>query len=237
LTSKAGKREKRAEQNRKRLLNAAMTVFSRKGFHKATVDEICRRANLGKGTVYQYFGNKKDLFLGIVDSFAADLGKRVESAVEGISDDLRRLEAAITEYVQFHAAHRSFYRLVIHEQSSFAREIHERFRTEYLSHLRILEDILRQGMKRGKLKRLNLRSATFALVGICNSVIFHWLLSEGNYALTKETPVISEIFLRGICLRPNGRGMQNSPRRTQRAQRVKAAQASPPASSHGRAKG
>jgi len=206
LTLKPGKREKRAEHNRKKLLNAAMAVFSRKGFHKATIDEICRRANLGKGTVYQYFDNKKELFLGIVDSFAADLGKSVESAVGAITDDLKRLETAITAYVQFHAAHRSFYRLLVHEESSFAKEIHQRFRTEYFSHLRILEDILREGMKNAKMKKMNVRSATFALVGICNSVIFRWLLSERNYSLKNEVPVILEIFLRGICIRPSGTG-------------------------------
>lgn len=206
MTRKPGKREKRAEQNRRKLLSAAMTVFSRKGFHKATVDEICHRANLGKGTVYQYFGNKKDLFLGIVDSYAADLGKSVESAVSGISSDLQRLETAITAYVGFHAAHRSFYRLVIHEQSSFAKEIHERFRKEYFAHLRILEDILRSGMKHGKIKKLSVPTATFALVGICNSITFQWLLSEGNYSLKSEVPAILEIFLRGICIRPSGGG-------------------------------
>lgn len=204
MTPKPSKREKRAEQNRRKLLSAAMTVFSGKGFHRATIDEICRRANLGKGTVYQYFGNKKDLFLGIVDSFAADLGKRVESAVGGIGNDLRRLETAITAYVGFHAAHRSFYRLVIHEQSSFAKEIHERFRKEYFAHLRILEDILRAGMDHGKMKKLNVRTATFALVGICNSITFQWLLSEGNYSLKDEVPAILEIFLRGICARSSG---------------------------------
>jgi AcrR family transcriptional regulator len=205
LTLKPGKREKRAEHNQKKLLNAAMAVFSRKGFHKATIDEICRRANLGKGTVYQYFDNKKELFLGIVDSFAADLGKAVESEVREITDDVDRLRTAITAYVQFHAAHRSFYRLLVHEESSFAKEIHQRFRTEYFSHLRILEDILREGMKNAKMKKMNVRSATFALVGICNSVIFRWLLSERNYSLRNEMPVILEIFLRGICIRPSGK--------------------------------
>lgn len=204
MTQKPGKREKRAEQNRRKLLSAAMTVFSRNGFHKATIDEICHRANLGKGTVYQYFGNKKDLFLGIVDSFAADLGRAVESAVDGIHDDLQRLETAITAYVQFHAAHRGFHRLMIHEQSSFAKEIHERFRKEYFAHLRILEDILHAGMKHGKIKKLNVPTATFALVGICNSVIFRWLLSEGDYSLKNEIPAIVEIFLLGIRVSPRG---------------------------------
>jgi AcrR family transcriptional regulator len=199
LADKLSKRKQRAERNRKKLLSAARKVFSQKGYHKATLDEICKRASLGKGTVYQYFGNKKDLFLGIVDSFAAELGRRTADAVEGIEDDIVRLERAVSAYIQFHAGHRSFYRLLVHEESSFAKEIGERFRTKYFFHLRILEDVFRSGMKKGRMKKMAPRSATFALLGMCNLTIFRWLLSEKPYALKKEVPLILEIFLHGIC--------------------------------------
>jgi len=198
LVDKPSKREQRAERNRKKLLGAAMKVFSQKGYHKATLDEICGRANLGKGTVYQYFGNKKDLFLGIVDSFAAELGKHIADAVGEVEDDVVRLQTAISAYVQFHTAHRSFYRLLIHEESSFAKELMERFRTKYFSHLEILEDVLRSGMKSGKMKKMDARSAAFGLVGMCNSIICRWLMSEKPYPVEREVRMVSEIFLRGI---------------------------------------
>lgn len=175
-----------------------MKVFSQKGYHKATVDDICGRANLGKGTVYQYFANKKDLFLGIVDSFSAELGKYVADALVGIEDDLARLRTAISAYIEFHSAHRSFYRLLIHEESSFTKELMERFRKEYFSHLQVLEEVLRTGMKNGKMKKMDAGSATFGLVGMCNLTIFRWLLSEKPYPLKKEVPLILEIFLHGI---------------------------------------
>ncbi len=192
------KREQRADRNRRKLLRAALKVFSRKGYDRATLDEICRWADLGKGTVYQHFNDKKGLFLAVVDSFAAELGKCIGEAVGGIEDGIRRLEKAVSAYMQFHTAHRSFYRLLIHEESSFAKEIGERFRTKYFFHLRILEDVIHSGMKNGSMKKLDPRSATFALVGMCNLIIFRWLLSEKPYPLNKEIPLVLEIFLRGI---------------------------------------
>ncbi|MGL5512818.1 MAG: TetR/AcrR family transcriptional regulator, partial [Sporomusa sp.] len=42
---------------RQQILDAAHTVFSRKGYHRATVDEIISLADTGKGTVYNYFVN------------------------------------------------------------------------------------------------------------------------------------------------------------------------------------
>jgi AcrR family transcriptional regulator len=198
LTEIRNKREQRADRNRKKLLMAAMRLFSQKGYHKATLDEICKRARLGKGTIYQHFENKKDLFLGIVDSLSADLGARIAEAVEGIQDDVVKLQKAVLAYMGFHTAHRGFYRLLIHEESSFSKEIHERFRSKCFSHLRILEEVLRGGMESKKLKKTDARSATFALVGMCNFTIFRWIMSEKPYPLDKEVGLILEIFLRGI---------------------------------------
>ena len=98
-----------------------MRVFSQKGYHKATLDEVRRRANLGKGTIYHYFTDKKGLFMGLVDSLLAELGVSVQEAVGGIKDDVARLRTAISAYVQFSEGHRSFCRILIHEQSSFAQ--------------------------------------------------------------------------------------------------------------------
>ena len=49
-----------------KILEAALEVFSEKGFHLATVDEIAERADLGKGTLYRYFANKETLFNELV---------------------------------------------------------------------------------------------------------------------------------------------------------------------------
>ena len=45
-----------------RILIAAEDVFSRRGYTKATLDEIIALADTGKGTLYKYFGNKDNLF-------------------------------------------------------------------------------------------------------------------------------------------------------------------------------
>lgn len=42
-----------------RILQAAEEVFSQHGYEKATLDEIIALADVGKGTVYKYFGNKE----------------------------------------------------------------------------------------------------------------------------------------------------------------------------------
>ena len=48
------------------IMCAAEEVFSRHGFERATIDEIVAIANVGKGTVYNYFKNKELMFYKLV---------------------------------------------------------------------------------------------------------------------------------------------------------------------------
>ena len=58
--------DKLCGDKRLRIIEAAVIVFSRKGFHRAKVEEIAEVAGVGKGTVYEYFKSKKELFLEMV---------------------------------------------------------------------------------------------------------------------------------------------------------------------------
>ena len=49
-----------------RITAAAEAIFAKHGFERATVDEIIALADVGKGTVYKYFGNKEQLFYHLV---------------------------------------------------------------------------------------------------------------------------------------------------------------------------
>jgi AcrR family transcriptional regulator len=67
----------------KRILKAAEKVFSRKGYHQATLDEIIQIADTGKGTVYKYFKNKENLFYTLVLGKNKRLMKALHNAVDG----------------------------------------------------------------------------------------------------------------------------------------------------------
>lgn len=63
----SGLREQQKAATRLRLLDAAETVFARRGFHGASVDEIAREAGATTGALYANFAGKEDLFLALFD--------------------------------------------------------------------------------------------------------------------------------------------------------------------------
>jgi AcrR family transcriptional regulator len=71
-------RRERQEQTREQLVEAAARVFARRGYHRATVDEIAAEAGFTIGALYSNFETKEKLFLAIAD-------RQVESRVTEIS--------------------------------------------------------------------------------------------------------------------------------------------------------
>lgn len=70
------------ESTRSRILDAAMNVFSRKGYHDTRLDEIVSESSTSKGSIYFHFPNKEQLFLALVDQFADLLERQVTDAIQ-----------------------------------------------------------------------------------------------------------------------------------------------------------
>lgn len=58
----------RTETRRRQILAAAAEAFAEKGFHRTKVRDVADRAGLAEGTIYNYFGGKDDLLLGLLDA-------------------------------------------------------------------------------------------------------------------------------------------------------------------------
>lgn len=71
------------EEKQQLIAGAALEVFARRGFAAATIEEIARAAGLGKGTVYQYFQSKDDLFFAVFHSFVGQLRRQARGLAAG----------------------------------------------------------------------------------------------------------------------------------------------------------
>jgi AcrR family transcriptional regulator len=77
--------EKRVAKTNKKLLSAALEVFSEYGVDAATIDDITQRADLGKGTFYRHFSDKSEIMACLVDQ-----------AIEKLIEKLQKIESAAT---------------------------------------------------------------------------------------------------------------------------------------------
>ena len=81
----SGLRERKKEQTRQAIADAALRLFARRGFEEVTVAEVGRAADVSEGTVFNYFPTKEDLFYRQMESFEAALVDAVRERPAGES--------------------------------------------------------------------------------------------------------------------------------------------------------
>ncbi len=101
----------------KRILQAAEEVFSRHGYEKATLDEIIALADVGKGTVYKYFGNKEQLFYKLVADKNAPFVERLQRAVSGEKTFAEKLHDYFQEMVEFYVENSTLWQIICFEMA------------------------------------------------------------------------------------------------------------------------
>jgi AcrR family transcriptional regulator len=72
---------KPSEQRRKEICAAALELFSSKGFHETTMEEVANAAGVAKGTIYLYFESKEHLLLALKRDFMAGLTEAITGIV------------------------------------------------------------------------------------------------------------------------------------------------------------
>ncbi len=99
-----GQREAAVAQTRDRILDAARSLFAEAGFHGVGVEEVARRADVARKTVYYQFGSKRGLLEAVLANVEqrADLAERIQAIVEQ-PDAVRALPAYLREVCRFWA--------------------------------------------------------------------------------------------------------------------------------------
>lgn len=110
-----------------RILIAAEDVFSRRGYTKATLDEIIALADTGKGTLYKYFGNKDNLFYTLIEEKHNKLMKDLH-AITAEADGIRsKLQAYLNCMLAFLRSNKGLWLIVWYELNAAHQGIHPDF--------------------------------------------------------------------------------------------------------------
>ncbi len=89
------------EQKVKEITLAALNLFSQKGFAATSVGEIAESAGIGKGTIYEYFQTKEDVFFAAMKEWIAQAEMDISEMIEGIKDPVKRLQAYVEKTLDF----------------------------------------------------------------------------------------------------------------------------------------
>lgn len=91
----------RNSSRRRQLLDAAVKVMGRKGFHQMSMQDLATEANVSVGLIYKYFGGKEDLLLATIVRIQDAFRDQLAPVMEAVGDDIvERLAAGIRRYIE-----------------------------------------------------------------------------------------------------------------------------------------
>ncbi len=82
-------------EKKQRIAEAALGVFSRQGYVAASMQEISEAAGVGKGTLYEYFESKADVFIAATQAWIDQISRRLTALMEKRTDPIEKIYAAV----------------------------------------------------------------------------------------------------------------------------------------------
>ncbi len=118
---------------RSAILDAARTTFAEHGYAGATVDEIATRAEVGKGTIYNYFeGGKAGLFVAVLSDHFDDLHALAQHRMESPGPLRERFHAFAADMIVYFDTHQDLLRVHLREVPQLLAASGDRTQTENL---------------------------------------------------------------------------------------------------------
>lgn len=189
-------RTRKREQTRQKLLDSGLSVFSRAGYERATVDEIVRDAGFSKGAFYVHFESKEDLFWAMLeeriqnaqDTFRQALTPGVGIA-ENLRNVLRRLFALSTDDPKWSAM---FLEFVAHGARN--EKVRERLQYMYRSWRSLIVEALNLAQGSGTIRKdIDIDFIASALIALVEGSITQWRLAPNEVRLEELVDPLSAL--------------------------------------------
>ena len=118
--------QQRSRETRQRILDGALSVFSRLGYGHASVDEVAREAGISKGALYHHFASKEDLFRALLKDRVKGCQEHMLSAVGEITSLPQAMRAAIGASFTSHHADPQWTPMLMEFWSEAVRDVYAR---------------------------------------------------------------------------------------------------------------
>jgi len=163
---------------RAQIVDVARKIFTRRGFRKATMDEIAAASRKGKSSIYYYFPGKEEIFKAVVEKEAGELKQRLDKTINTDASPLEKLKA----YILFRLHHvrrvENFYAALNEDSLShldFILKIRQNFDQE---ELRVVREILEEGMADGSFQLSSSEIGAIAIATMMKGLELPLLLSD-----------------------------------------------------------
>lgn len=183
-----------------RILEAAAQIFSEKGFHAASMQDIARSVNLQKASLYHHVSSKQEILLDLLDRALDILIDRIGEVVSQSGPPEEKLPQAIQIYLQTLTDQRGLAVVLLFEH----RSLNDEFRSRHIPRRDRFEslwrDLIQEGIETGVFNCDDPAQPARALLGVMNWTLT-WYRSDGPLTAQDIADQYAGLFLKGLLIR------------------------------------
>ena len=205
----------RPEYRRRQIMEVAKKVFATHGYHKTNIEMICRKAGVGRGTIYRYFKNKEAIFAVILEEQLEEMNRQMVDGYESKELLFDSREEIVDAYVKsveriltFLFADRDFARIALEVSTGVSKrftQIRQEYDRKNLSLIRTMmdqwkcNDLVRQD--------LDTELAAIRLSGAMEKIAYTFLFDQKMKFDEEQIRVLArknaELDLHGMLVPPS----------------------------------
>ena len=182
------------------ICDAALKLFTRKGFHQTSVREIAAACGLPIGTLYTYIKTKEDILYLIYRRIFSIFQERMLEATNGIEDASRRLKAALEATLKIYDEFQDVVLLLYQESHALSRQAIRSLVEVDRSYVSFFRQILEKGNRQGQFAVKETNLVAISMLFLCAV----WALKRWNlkdYQLPEVIEHLENLILNGIAAR------------------------------------
>lgn len=167
-----------AGSTRHRILDAALDVFSREGYHATRMDDIVQRSGASKGAIYFHFPNKEKLFLGLVDQFADLLERRVKAAIKQEDAGMVRVRIAVTTCLETFSKYRRPAKILLVQAAGIGKAFEDKRNATNERFAKLIALYLDEAVALGEIPPCDVDVISSAWMGAIYALVIRWVTTN-----------------------------------------------------------
>jgi AcrR family transcriptional regulator len=199
-------KQRQKEDKKNLIIQAAAYLFAQRGFSGASIADIARNAGIGKGTVYEYFDSKEDLFFAVfqwyVTKTSTDLTVNISTLGGSATQRLESLNHAVVnlwdEIQDIFALTMEFW--AASSASIMRQRFQDAFKNLYMDFRIIVSSLIQDGIDRGEFdKNVDTNAIAAALVGAWDALFLQaWF--DPDFDPLDTAQKFMQVILRGLAV-------------------------------------
>lgn len=187
------------EATRQRIIHEAASEFARLGFEQANINTIAEQAGIGKGTIYLYFENKRELFLAMLRQIAQAQLASIRAAVAAEGSLRERLERLFLAFAQL--AHEESDSFNVYMSALYG--VNRSFKTEATQLLRnyvaVIALVLEESAARGEIQHVEPEATALMILSLTEAyVLSAGVLGQTHNEIARQARNVANLVLAGI---------------------------------------